>query len=223
MTYDRTQTESQQLLVNHRGEVPARGLEYGFSNCHGEEVSRDQAETRIYRHKGQELNTCLFSGMSQIFVTGEEQAPKPKVTPLFPKRSKQAQTTEVRNPTGRNKQQRDRSPGSQEHGPDSSKPFSQDRSPQKWRNPWEQKFPTESQEKQSKVSEAAGGQDQKHMKEKGARILACSLGLFTNTNGRGKSREKEERFGDEHNRHRDSSGAWRPIWRAGPRGEFDAP
>jgi hypothetical protein len=56
-TYDRTRTESQQLWRNHRCEVLARGLEYGFSNCHREEVSRDQAETRIYRHKGQELNT----------------------------------------------------------------------------------------------------------------------------------------------------------------------
>jgi hypothetical protein len=33
--------------------------------------------------------------MSQIFATGEEQAPKPKVAPLFPKRSKQAQTAEA--------------------------------------------------------------------------------------------------------------------------------
>ena len=127
-----------------------------------------------------------------------------------------------RRPTGR-KQRRDRRPGSQEHGgPDRSKTFSQGQSPQKWRaRPLGAKLPTRSQEKQSRVVDAVGGHRIRHEKEKGARIVACSLRLrvagtrIKEANGeRGVSRRQEHRAG---------SGARRPVGRAGPRGELDAP
>ena len=98
-----------------------------------------------------------------------------------------------RRPTGR-KQQRDRRPGSQEHGgPDRSKTFSQGQSPQKWRT-LGAKLPTRSQEKQSPVVEAAEDRI-RHKKEKRARIVACSLRLFTNRRTqieRGRSRERKK-------------------------------
>lgn len=126
----------------------------------------------IYRHKGQELNTCLFSRMSQIFATREELAPEPKHL-RFPRgASKRRQ----RKPTGR----RHSSSETEALVPKNTVQTVQSPCPKidhlrNGRYPWEQKLPTGSQEKKSHVSEAAGGEDQNHRKEKGARILACSL------------------------------------------------
>jgi hypothetical protein len=116
-----------------------------------------QAETRIHRHKGQELNTCLFSGMSQIFATREER------TPVFPKSSKQAQTTEANRRETSSSETEALVPKSTVQT--SLKPFSQDRSLQKLAIPsGGGSFPTESQEKQSYAVEA----DQKRRRARGS-------------------------------------------------------
>jgi hypothetical protein len=139
--------------------------------------------------------------MSQIFATAEEQAPKHNVTPLFPKRSRQAQTAEVNTKKQAAARPKPWFPriGSRQFRALPPRSIS----PQKRRNPWKQKLPTESQEKQSQVSEAAGGQNQKHRKEKGARILEAN-------------REKKKRGVLETNTtdtETDSSGAWWSIRR----------
>lgn len=111
-----------------------------------------------------------------------------------------------RRPTGR-KQQRDRRPGSQEHGgPDrSKKTFSQGQSPQKWRDPWGAK----------PCRCAAGGQDQTQEGEGHKdRSLLPQTTSRRNTNQRGKSRERSKQ--KTRTQSRLSSGARRPVGRAGP-------
>jgi hypothetical protein len=151
--------------------------------------------------------------MSQIFATAEEQAPKHNVTPLFPKRSRQAQTAEVNTKKQAAARPKPWFPriGSRQFRALPPRSIS----PQKRRNPWKQKLPTESQEKKSQVAEAPGGQDQKGEGRKDPSLLPRTAHEHSWKSGRGKSREEEERgFGDEQtDTETDSSGAWWSIRR----------
>lgn len=165
-------------------------------NCHGGDKLDRRLRSKDLQARGPRTEHALSSRMSQIFATTtrEEQAPKHKHL-CFPRNmlTCSSRKRRQRRPTGR-KQQRDRRPGSQEHGgPDRSKTFSQGQSPQKWRT-LGAKLPTRSQEKQSPVVEAAEDRI-RHKKEKRARIVACSLRLFTNRRTqieRGRSRERKK-------------------------------
>jgi len=149
-------------------------------------------------------------------VTREEQAPEPKVPQTPPCFPREASKRRQRKPTGRKQQAAARPkpwfPGTRSRQSKALLPRS---IASEMAIPLEQKLPTGSQEKQSHVVEAAGGQYQEHRRKDPSLLL---FRLYTNTNGRGKSRDRgrRERFGAKDNGDRHSSGARRTIWRAGP-------
>jgi len=112
------------------------------------------------------------------------------------------------------KQQRYRSLGSQEHGPDSLKPFSQDRSLQKWRHP----LGTEASGRITRKAEPC--RRSRSDKGRGRKDLSSLFPQAVHEHKwkkrQGKSRERKKRGWGRAPTHRASSGARRTVRRAGP-------
>lgn len=155
--------------------------------------------------------------MSQIFATREEQAPKPEHLNFPRGASKQAQTTEA-NRKGTSSSETEalvpKNTVQTVSKPSPSPKIDRLRNGESLRN---RSF----QQNHRKRRAMSLKQQEDRIRSTGRRR---ALGLFRNRSTdthtpempRERERKQRQRFGDEHDRHRDSSGAWRPIRRAGP-------